>query len=481
MSVGNKIAALITLLVLLLIGWICIRTFNAKPWPKHKVSPLAALPQAAVTHLSTAISIPTVSPQDPSRIDSAAFLKYRSFLDSAYPMIHQRLSRDIVADFSYVYTWKGADSSLAPLILMAHYDVVPVEPSALSLWTVKPFGGEIKGDTIFGRGSVDDKCSMIAIMETVEALLRQNFTPRRTVLLCFGHNEESTGQGAVAIVHLLQQKNIRAEMVVDEGGEFTREKLGDLQRPVALIGIGEKGYATFELLVERAGGHSSRPDKETAIDILSRALYKLRGEETPRRILDPTREFLVRISGSSNDFPRKVALNNLWLFEGYVLYKLGEDKDGRAMISTTIVPTILESGIRENVIPSQARAIVNSRILPGESIKEVQEFIRKAIDDSRVKIRITGDFSTEPSPMTDFHADVFKKVADAASAVEDDVIPVPYIMVGATDSRNYRTISNGVINFCPITDGKGYHGIDERLPIKDFQRAIQFYTLLING
>src|SRR6185503_6537902 len=128
------------------------------------------------------------------------FLKYRSFLESAYPMIHQRLSRDIVADFSYVYTWKGADSSLAPLILMAHYDVVPVEPSALSLWTVKPFGGEIKGDTIFGRGSVDDKCSMIAIMETVESLLRQNFTPRRTVLLCFGHNEESTGQGAVAIV-----------------------------------------------------------------------------------------------------------------------------------------------------------------------------------------------------------------------------------------------------------------------------------------
>ncbi|HEY4208437.1 MAG TPA: M20/M25/M40 family metallo-hydrolase, partial [Puia sp.] len=216
-----------------------------------------------------------------------------------------------------------------------------------------------------------------------------------------------------------------------------------------------------------------------AIDILSRALYKLRGEQTPRRILAPTREFFTRISGSSNELSRRLALNNLWLFEGYVLYKLGEDKDGRAMISTTIVPTILESGIRENVIPSQARAIVNARILPGESIKEIQEFIRKAVDDSRVRIRLTGDFATEPSSMTDFHADVFKKVADAASAVEDDVIPVPYVMVGATDSRSFRAISNGVVNFCPITDGKGYHGIDERLPIKDFQRAIQFYTLLI--
>ena len=469
------------LIVILLVGWMLFRTFNAKPWPKHKAGQIAALPDSAVAHLSMAIQIPTVSPQDPSRIDSGVFLQYRSFLQSAYPLIHQRLSRETVTDFSYVYTWKGTDPALAPLILMAHYDVVPVEPSAVKFWTVQPFGGEIRKDTVWGRGAVDDKCSMISIMEAVEALLRQNYTPRRTILLCFGHNEESTGQGAIAIVKLLQQKGIRADMVVDEGGEITTDRLPGVHRPVALIGIGEKGYATFELLVEKAGGHSSRPDKETAIDILSRALYKLQNEKTPRRILPPTREFLTRISGSSEDLFQKMALNNLWLFEGYVLYKMGEDKDGRAMTSTTIVPTILESGVRENVIPSEARALVNSRILPGESIKEVEEFIRKAIGDDRVKITITGDFSTEPSAMTDFHSDAFKKVADAASTVADDIIPAPFIMLGATDSRNFRAISNGVVNFCPTTDGKGYHGIDERLPVRDFQRAIQFYTLLING
>jgi carboxypeptidase PM20D1 len=477
----KKLGALLVLLVLLLTGWIFIRTFNAKPWPKHKAGSIAALPDSAISHLSMAIRIPTVSPQDPSRIDSGVFLQYRHFLQSAYPLIHQRLSREIVTDFSYVYTWKGTDPALAPLILMAHYDVVPVEPSATKLWTVQPFSGEIRKDTVWGRGAVDDKCSMISIMEAVESLLRQNYTPRRTVMLCFGHNEESTGQGAVAIVRLLQQKGIHADMVVDEGGEITNDRLPGIHRPVALIGIGEKGYATFELLVEKAGGHSSRPDKETAIDILSRGLYKLQNEKTPRRILPPTREFLTRISGSSEDLFQKMALNNLWLFEGYVLYKMGEDKDGRAMTGTTIVPTILESGVRENVIPSQARALVNSRILPGESIKEVEDFIRKAIGDDRVKIRITGDFSTEPSAMTDFHSDAFKKVADAASAVADDIIPAPFIMLGATDSRNFRAISNGVVNFCPTTDSKGYHGIDERLPVRDLQRAIQFYTLLING
>lgn len=477
----KKIYAALIVLVLLPVGWILVRTFNAKPWPSQKAAPLAALPDSAISHLSNAIRIPTISPQDPSRIDTGVFLRYRSFLETAYPLIHQRLSREIVTDFSYIYTWKGTDPSLAPLILMAHYDVVPVEPATEKLWTAHPFGGEIKGDTVWGRGAVDDKCSMISIMEAVEALLRQNFTPRRSVLLCFGHNEESTGTGAAAIASLLKQRGVHAGMVVDEGGEITRNKFPGVQRPIGLIGIGEKGYATFELLAEKTGGHSSRPDRETAIDMLSRALYKLRQEQTPRRILPPTREFLTRISGSSNDFLNKLALNNLWLFEGYVVYKMGEDKDGRAMISTTIVPTILESGVRENVIPSQARAIVNTRILPGESIKEVEAFIRKGVDDDRIKVRLTGDFATEPSSMTDFHSDVFKKVSDAAIAVSDDLIPVPFIMVGATDSRNFRSISDGVINFCPTTDSKGYHGIDERLPVKDFQRAIQFYTLLING
>jgi carboxypeptidase PM20D1 len=477
----KKIYAIIIALVIVLVSWIFIRAFNAKPWPRHKALAPIALPDSSVAHLAMAIRIPTVSPQDPGRIDTNAFLQYRHFLEASYPLIHQRLNREIVTDFSYIYTWKGTDPSLAPLILMAHYDVVPVEASAEKLWTAKPFDGEVKGDTIWGRGAVDDKCSMVSIMEAVEASIRQGFTPRRTVILCFGHNEESTGQGATAMAKLLQQRGVHASMVVDEGGEITYEQMPDVKRPMALIGIGEKGYATFELLVEKPGGHSSRPDKETAIDILSRGLYKLQQEKTPRRILDPTREMLARVSGSSDDFFRKLALNNLWLFEGYVLYKMGESKDGRALISTTVVPTILESGVRENVIPSQARAIVNARILPGESVKEIQAFVSKGVDDDRIKVRLTGDFATEPSSMTDFHGEAFKKVSDAAMAVSDDAIPVPYVMVGATDSRNFKAISDGVVNFCPTTDGKGYHGIDERLPIKDFQRAIQFYTILING
>ena len=138
------------------------------------------------------------------------------------------------------------------------------------------------------------------------------------------------------------------------------------------------------------------------------------------------------------------------------------DPEERAMISTTIVPTIQERGVRENVIPSNARALVNSRIRPGETYKDVEVFVRNAIGDDRVKIRIAGDFANDPSATTDVQSPAFATVEKAVIAVTDDVIPAPYIMLGATDSRAYRAISDGVINFCPLTDSKGFHGINER-------------------
>ena len=475
----KKIVAAIGLVLLVFIGVLIYNTFSAKAWPSAKAQPLPPLPDSAVNHLSGAIRIATVSPQQTDRIDTTTFDAYRAFLEKSYPLVHARMSRQIVSGFSYAYTWKGTDSSLPPIILMAHYDVVPVEPSAVKLWTVQPFGGEVRADSIFGRGAADDKGSMISIMEAAESLLKEGFTPHRTVMLCFGHNEESTGAGAKAVVEWLKKQNVRAQLVIDEGGEFTREQQKDVPRPIAMIGVGEKGYATFELSVEKTGGHSSRPDRETAIDILAHALVKMREKQTPRRILPTTREFLSRVSGSSDNFLKKAAINNLWLFEGLVIYQQSKDKDGLAMLSTTIVPTILESGVRENVIPSTAKAIVNSRILPGETAKDVAEFIRKNIDDDRVKINYTGDFVTDPTPATDFHSPAFEKVAAAASAVEDDVIPVPYIMLGATDSRNFRQISDGVINFCPFTDLKGFHGIDERIAVKDLQKGIAFYKIIM--
>ena len=458
---------------------VLFRTFTAKPWPSHKAEALITLPDSAISHMSQAIQIATISPEDTTHIDSVHFNQFRIFLEKSYPLIHKNLSRTLIKNYSYVFEWKGTDTTLHPIILMAHYDVVPVETSAIKLWTVKPFGGEIKDETIWGRGAVDDKSNVISILEATEALLAKGFKPKRSVLLCFGHNEESTGTGAIAIVDYLKSKNVTADLVVDEGGEITTDKLKDVKRPVAMIGVAEKGYVTFELSVEKPGGHSSKPAAETSIDILAKALYKLRSVETPSKITAPVHEFLTRVSGSSDEFLKKIALNNMWLFEGTVKKILSSTPEGNAMIRTTIVPTMLEGGVRENVIPTNASAIINSRILTGETAKDVQQFIEKAINDNRVKVVIKGDFSTDPSTATDVNSTAFKQVENAIYKVIDDVIPSPYIMIGATDSRSFRAISNGVVNFSPLMDSKGYHGIDECLPIKDFQRAISFFTVLL--
>ena len=467
------------IVVLVVIAILLFNTFKAKPWPAHVALPLEALPDSAITHMSKSIQIATVSPEDTVHIDSAHFNQFRQFLEQSYPLVHQQLTRTLIKNYSYIFEWKGTDSSLQPFILMGHYDVVPVEPSAVKLWSVPPFSGEVKDSIIWGRGAVDDKVNVISVLEATEALLRKGFKPKRTILLCFGHNEESTGTGAIAIVDYLKAKHIRAELVLDEGGEITTDKIKGLKRPVAMIGVAEKGYVTFELTVQKTGGHSSKPDKETAIDILTKALFKLRQVQPPAMLTPAAREFLKRAGSSSDNFFNKLAISNLWLLTGLVERNLSGTPEGDAMQRTTIVPTMLESGIRENVIPTNAKAIVNSRIIQGDSTALIKDFITHIIGDDRVNIKIAGDFNTEPSAETNIHSPAFKLMEETIYKTVDNAIPAPYIMLGASDSRVYRAISDGVVNFAPLIDSKGFHGIDERLPVKDFQRFVNFITILI--
>ncbi|MFZ5978597.1 MAG: M20/M25/M40 family metallo-hydrolase [Hydrotalea flava] len=474
----NWIKILMASFLVLLITLI-LHTVFQKPWPAQKAKALLPLPDSAIVHMSRAVQIPTISPEDTLHIDTLHFTQFNQFLTNAYPLIHQQLKRTVVNGYSYVYQWDGTDKTLAPIILMGHYDVVPVEQASVTMWQHPPFSGVVADSAIWGRGSVDDKSGVVSILETVEQLLKEGYQPKRTVLLCFGHNEESTGTGAIAIVDTLQKRGIRADLVIDEGGEISTEKIKDIPRPIAFIGVAEKGYATFQLKVSIPGGHSSKPARETAIDVLSRALYKLRSTQMPATITEPVATFLDRAGASSTNFFNKVLLTNQWLFAWADKRVLSASPESNAMIRTTIVPTILESGVRENVIPTIATAIVNSRILSGETTHDVIQFMKNTIQDERVHITVTGDFNTEPSAATDTHGPAFLAVQQAITDVVDDVIPVPFIMIGATDSRSYRKISNGVVNFSALMDSKGFHGLNERLPIADYRRYYNFYRTVI--
>ena len=477
----NRITKIAGLIIGSLLLVVITKTILNKPVLENQNVSLTALPTDAIKHMTEAIQIATETPNDAFVYDSAVFYSYRKLIEKNYPLVHQQLSRTVIDSFNYIYKWQGTDTTKLPMVLMAHYDVVPVEASAIKLWHAKPYGGEVKDNYIWGRGVLDDKSSMISLLEATEAQLKAGFIPSQTIYLCFGADEESNGRGAAAMVKYFESKKQRFDMVVDEGGEISTEDNKNIRQPIASVGVGEKGYVTLVLSVQRAGGHSSIPEKSSSIGILSKALHTIEENQIPTRITPPIKAYLERISSYNTNFFEKMQLSNLWLFEKWVLHNMTQNRSSNALVRTTLVPTVVNSGVRDNVIPTFATAMVNSRILPGETPNSVKSYVEKIVNDTNVKISIYPNYETMPSTTTEINSAAFKRVESAIHAVVKDVVVAPMLMVGATDSRNYRTLSDGVINFTPLTDAKGYHGIDERMLISDYEKCFNYYTFLIKG
>jgi carboxypeptidase PM20D1 len=460
--------------IVVVVNTLC--TGNSIPVKEALVQP--PISDSALKHFTEAIQIKTISWADSLPIDTSEFIRFRQFMEQAYPLVHQRLERRIFSEFSYLFEWKGSDPSLKPYVLMAHMDVVPVEPGTENKWSHDPFKGEVIDSLIWGRGVADDKGSVIAILEAAEELLRQSVQPKRTVYLSFGHDEEISGPlGAGSIAKWFKDSNIRPELVIDEGGEITLEQFPSLKRPVAAIAVGEKGYLSFELSVEVPGGHSSMPEKETSIDVLNKALVKIRAQQMPYRISPPMAELLKRVSPGLS-FSERMAMSNQWLFGGMLQKQFESDHVTNSLFHTTIVPTMLKAGVKDNVIPSRATAIVNSRNMVFDPEELVIAFMKKQINDERVKI-MPFQSNRNASPMTAIDGTAFKKVEEIIYKVMPGVVPVPYVLMGGTDSKHFTAVSDGVLRFNPSIDSKGYHGIDERLQVSDFQRMIFFFQLLI--
>lgn len=465
-------AAVIVLVAILLFNTL---RFFSPSITKAAPAPLVATDSAGL-HLSQAIQIKTVSFGDTLPIDTVEFTRFRHFMEQTYPLMHQKMERKVFNEFSYVFIWKGKDTTLAPNVLMAHLDVVPVEPVAEKMWTYPSFSGTITADTVWGRGAVDDKGSAIAIMEAAEMLVREGFQPARTIYFCFGHDEEISGRrGANIIAQWFQENKIKPALVLDEGGMVDTKRFN---RPVALIGTGEKGYTNIDLSVEVPGGHSSMPAKETAIDILNKAIVKIREKPMPGRIPPAVSELLTRTAGNQG-FTTRMALANMWLFKGAVMSQLEETKETNAMVHTTLVPTIVKSGIKDNVIPTVAKATFNSRILPGDKSDDVLAFVKAAVNDERVKVTKQTLSLFEPSGITAADHPAFQKIEQLTYRTVPDALVTPYLLIGATDSRYFRSFSDAVLNFSPMQDIKGFHGIDERIGISDLKRMINFYRLLL--
>ncbi len=447
----------------------------------EKRDTIAVAPDAS-QRLANAVQYRTITKRDPTALDSAAYTALFRELEQAFPDVHRALDTTHVNDLSRLYTWPGADTTQAPIVLMAHVDVVPVE--AAEEWTHDPFAGVVADGHVWGRGTLDDKSSAIGLLEAVSTLVRQGERPGRTVHLALGHDEEVGGpNGARVIANHLTAEGPAPAIVVDEGGAITKGALPGLDRPLAVVGIAEKGYLSIELEAEASGGHSSAPPDSSSIEILNEALDRLLEDPLPSRldgVMGQTLDFVA----PETQLPMRLALANRWLTAPALRWALSQSPATKAAIQTVQVPTRLDAGVKDNVIPSSARATLNYRILPSQSVEEVLAHVRSATDGLPVTIE-TGQAS-EPTPVSDVEGDAFRVLQRTIREVtSDSVVVAPYLVPGATDSRHYAAATDRVYRFVPYTltpeDRSRIHGPDERISIEDYQTVVRFYVQLLRN
>lgn len=466
-------------LLLLLVAVVLVNTFRkGSVQSTYEALPAPQLSDSALARLQRAVQFATISYGDTARFDAATFLAFQQWLRQNYPLMHSRMQLQTIAGYTLWFTLPGSNASLNPIILMAHQDVVPIEESTRSMWTVDPFAGAIKDDFIWGRGTTDDKINLIAQCEAMEQLLAAGFVPQRTIHFIFGHDEEVGGTGAKAVAQLMEAQGIQAELLMDEGGYITREKVPGLQKPVALLGTAEKGYLSLVLTAQVAGGHSSMPEKETSIDILNQALVRLRARPFPARYTEPMQGFMQAL-GPEMGFVQRMAFANPWLFGPLITKTYEASGPGNAMLHTTLVPTIISAGIKDNVIPTQAVATINLRLLPGDSVAAVLEAVRKVVNDDRIRVEKYQGAIAEPSPVTPVKSFGYQKIDAVVKQSYPQVLSTPFLMIGATDSRHFGRVASNIIKFSPMIDPIGFHGIDERVSLESYKTAIWFYTLLL--
>jgi carboxypeptidase PM20D1 len=444
--------------------------------------PVAFDTAAAARRLADAIRIPTVSREEGPAPDSLFAALHQQFA-SAFPRAHAVLRREAVGG-SLLFTWRGADPAAPAILLTGHLDVVPVDSGSEGRWTHPPFAGVIADGFVWGRGALDDKGSVLAILEAVDALLAEGFRPVRTIHLAFGHDEELGGEGgAVRLAALLAKRGARVAWVLDEGGTITQGLVPGVEAPVAVVGIAEKGYVNVELVATDLGGHSSTPPAHTAIGRLARAVSRLEARPFPARIAGATGALLEH-AGPEMSLPLRLAFANLWLLERPLLAQFTRDRRSAAAVRTTTAVTLVSGGTKANVLPAEARAVVNFRTLPGDSAAAVAAWVRGTVNDSAVRVRVLPG-ANEASPVSSPESAGYRAVATAIRQVYPGTVVAPYLVIGATDARHYVGLTPTVLRFAPgletAESPPRAHGTDERVGIGEHAQAVRFYAQLIRN
>jgi carboxypeptidase PM20D1 len=437
--------------------------------------------EAAIEHLCQVLRCKTLSESEDEASHVLAFEQLHTALATNYPEIFKALKVRKFGKFALLLEWEGRDKSLLPMLYIAHQDVVPVPTEEEKNWQYPPFSGTKADGYICGRGALDMKSTLVAILEAVEQLLLSAFQPQRTLYIYLGDDEEIGGATAKTVAEWMQSENIQLEYILDEGGLILERMMPELNVPIAFIGIGQKGMLNLELTVHGESGHSSKPLPRTPIDILSEALVKLKKNEPPVHYDSLVFPLLQQLAPHM-PWGKRFVLSLLRPFKALLSRKLVKNPLMNAWLRTTTAPTIFQSGFKTNVLPEVATAVVNFRLYPNDTPDQIIDHVKKVIKNPEVSLRVLDAFAAPKLSSTE--SDHFKTLEKTIRNTNDEAILVaPALIIGGTDGRHFRGLTRNIYHFQymqgTMDDFKGYHGINERISIQNFLKSIHFYHEMI--
>lgn len=473
----------------LLGAFIAVTLVRAAFWTPEKVE-FEPLPDEQVDvdkyrkDLSDAIKIKTISNVDVDKVDWNEFKRLHALFEERFPLVYKNLKCEEISLASLLFTWEGKNPDLEPIALLGHQDVVPVAEGTEGDWTHPAFDGVDDGEFVWGRGALDMKNHLIAVLESVEALLAEGFEPERTVYLCFGHDEEivaapTSGAGSIAAV--LKERGVHLDSVIDEGGAILNLHVGNiLNKKLAGVGIAEKGYVDYRVSVSAKGGHSSQPPEHTALGALADVIKDIEGHQFKAKMPAFVYELFTKI-GKNVSYPARIVTCNLWLLKPLITAVMKKIPPAASLIHTTTAVTMAEGSPAANVLPQKASVTVNFRMMPGVTIKNVEEHIRKCVRNKDIEVEyLKGKEASKVSP-TDSRS--FKILEEICTRTDRDLLVAPYLVMGGTDAYHYEEVCDNIYRFAPfVMDTKlllTTHGTDERIPISCMADGLKFFKRYI--
>jgi len=435
---------------------------------------------ALAERLSQSIQFQTVSFQSPELKNQSQFTAFIDWVHTSYPRVHESLDYIQLND-TMLYRWQGSDSSLQPILVTGHYDVVPVIPGSESQWQQPPFSGAIVDGLIWGRGALDDKSGVLGILEAVTYLLDAGHQPKRTVYLSFGHDEEIGGpEGAAAVAAYLKDQGVQLAWSLDEGSFIFDGLIAGVDSLVAAINVAEKGSVTLDIVAAAEGGHSSMPPQTSAITDLARAITQLEENPLPGGLEGLSADMFDRISRYMPFVPRMFFANQ-WLFGGLIDDQLSATPTTNAMLRTTTAPTMLSGSVKTNVLPIEAVASVNFRIHPRDSMDSIESYVTDLVASDSISVHRRG--GADASAVSDWKAPGFAIIAQSMREIHGDIPVAPGLMIAASDSRHYGKVADNAYRFNPIRLTPelltGFHGTNEKIAVADYAQGVRGYIRII--